>query len=108
MDVTETLRVFLETGEDWERKGTSLKGVSIIRLPKTKNRPASLAVEVNPLDENGRPMKKKGIMLMGSDEIAAFKDVFTNNKLENLVSAMESVLPERRIQKKQQDDLLEI
>ncbi|MDD1719727.1 MAG: hypothetical protein LUQ25_06685, partial [Methanoregulaceae archaeon] len=25
MDVTETLRTFLESGEDWERKGTSLR-----------------------------------------------------------------------------------
>ena len=108
MDVTETLRTFLESGEDWERKGTSLRGVSIIKLPRTKNRPASLAIEINPLDDMGRPMKKKGIMVMGPEEMDAFRAVFNNKKLETLVSAMESVLPERRVQKKPENDLLEI
>ena len=108
MDVSETLRSFIENGEDWERKGTSLRGVSIIRLPKTKNRPASLAIEINPLDESGRPMKKKGIMLMAAEEMVAFREIFNNKKLDTLLSAMESVLPERRIPKKPLDDLLEI
>ena len=78
MELTETLRTFIEEGQDWERKHTSVKGVSIIRLPATKNRPASLAIDINPLGQNGLPMKKKGIMIMNAAEIAAFRATFNN------------------------------
>ena len=108
MEITDNLREFLETGEDWERKSTSLPGVSLIRLPSTRSRPASLAIEVNPPDENGRPMKKKGLMVMSAQEIAAFRGIFSNPKLENLMKAMEAVLPEKKTTKKASRDVIEI
>ena len=97
MELTETLRAFIEEGGDWERKQTTLPGVSIIRLPATKNRQASLAIDVNPLGENGLPMKKKGIMIMNAAELAAFRAVFNNEKTDSLVKALEEVLPERKM-----------
>ena len=72
MAVTENLKSFLEEGADWERKSTSVPGVSIIRLPGTKTRSHSLAVEINPIGEEGRPMKRKGLMVMNRDEMAAY------------------------------------
>lgn len=96
MELAETLRTFIEEGADWERKQTSVKGVSIIRLPATKNRAASLAIDINPLGLNGLPMKKKGIMIMNSAEIAAFRAAFNNEKVDSLISALEEVLPERK------------
>jgi len=72
MDLKDTLKAFIEEGADWERKQTTVPGVSIIRLPATKNRAASLAIDINPVGDNGLPMKKKGIMIMNSAELAAF------------------------------------
>jgi hypothetical protein len=96
MELTQTLKAFIEDGQDWERKNTSVKGVSIIRLPATKNRPASLAIDINPVGENGLPMKKKGIMIMNASELAAFRAAFTNEKVDSLITALEEVLPERK------------
>jgi hypothetical protein len=96
MELTQTLKTFIEEGQDWERKNTSVKGVSIIRLPATKNRAASLAIDINPIGENGLPMKKKGIMIMNAAELAAFKTVFANEKVDSLIKALEEVLPERK------------
>lgn len=96
MELTETLRTFIEEGADWERKQTSVKGVSIIRLPATKNRAASLAIDINPVGANGLPMKKKGIMIMNSAERDAFRAAFDNEKLDSLVAALEDVLPDRK------------
>ena len=96
MELTETLRAFIEEGGDWERKATTLAGVSIIRLPATKNRPASLAIDINPLGENRLPMKKKGIMIMNATELAAFRAVFNNEKADSLVKALEEIFPERK------------
>jgi hypothetical protein len=96
MELSQTLKTFIEEGQDWERKNTSVKGVSIIRLPATKNRPASLAIDINPIGEHGLPMKKKGIMIMNATELAAFRATFTNEKIDSLIKALEEVLPERK------------
>jgi hypothetical protein len=42
-------------------------------------------------------MKKKGIMIMNSAELAAFRVTFNNEKVDNLVKALEDVLPERKV-----------
>ncbi|MDD1703003.1 MAG: hypothetical protein LUQ31_08505 [Methanoregula sp.] len=96
MELTDTLKAFIEEGGDWERKATSVAGVSIIRLPAMKNRPASLAIDVNPVHPNGLPMKKKGIMIMNATELAAFREIFASEKMDSLVKALEAVLPERK------------
>ena len=109
MELAETLRTFIEEGADWERKQTSVKGVSIIRLPATKNRAASLAIDINPLGANGLPMKKKGIMIMNSAEIAAFRAAFNSEKVDSLIAALEDVLPERKTAgKPAKSDVLQI
>lgn len=100
MELTDTLRAFIEEGKDWERKPTTVKGVSIIRLPATKNRPASLAIDFNPIGETGLPMKKKGIMIMNGNELAAFRQIFTNEKVDSLLKALEEVLPDRKVSSK--------
>jgi hypothetical protein len=109
MELTDTLREFMEEGGDWERKATSLTGVSIIRLPATKNRPASLAIDVNPINESGLPMKKKGVMIMNATELAAFRALFTSDKMDGLIKALETVLPERKsAAKTKKSDVLQI
>jgi hypothetical protein len=109
MELAATLRTFIEEGQDWERKHTSVKGVSLIRLPATKNRAPSLAIDINPIGDNGLPMKKKGIMIMNSAEIAAFRAAFNNEKIDGLVAALEEVLPERKSSgKKAKPDVLQI
>jgi len=96
MELTDTLRTFIEEGADWERRQTSVKGVSIIRLPATKNRAPSLAIDINPVGANGLPMKKKGIMIMNAAEMAAFRTTFNNEKVDGLIAALEDVLPDRK------------
>lgn len=96
MELTDTLKAFIEEGEDWERKATSVPGVSIIRLPATRSRPASLAIDINPVRQNGLPMKKKGIMIMNAAELAAFREIFGSEKLDGLLKALEDVFPEKK------------
>lgn len=109
MELSQTLRTFIEEGQDWERKNTSVKGVSIIRLPATKNRAASLAIDINPIGEHGLPMKKKGVMIMNTAELAAFKAVFANEKVDSLIKALEEVLPERKTAaKSSKNDVVQI
>jgi hypothetical protein len=43
-------RQFLNNGRNWERKVTNMPGAFRFRLPSSKGRPASLAIEINPID----------------------------------------------------------
>jgi len=53
----EKLADFLNTGKDWSRMKTSVLGVFVLKLPKYKSAPTRLAVELNPVDENGRALE---------------------------------------------------
>lgn len=108
MELVDTLRVFLENGDDWERKLTSIRGVTILKLPQTKSRPASLAIEINPLTDMGTPMKKKGVMIMGQAELNAFREIFNNEKVGVLLSSLESLTPARKGAKGEEGDVLQI
>jgi hypothetical protein len=108
MELIDTLRVFLENGEDWERKLTSIKGVTILKLPQTKSRPASLAIEMNPLTEKGIPMKKKGLMIMGPSDLKAFRELFNNEKVEVLLTSIEAIAPAGKRVKGEEGDVLQI
>ncbi|MCU0632244.1 MAG: hypothetical protein MUC66_04620 [Methanolinea sp.] len=108
MELNEVLRAFLESGEDWERKNTSVKGVSIIKLPGTKSRAPSLAIEINPVNEKGVPMKKKGVMVMSGGELSAFRDIFSSPKVDGLIRTIEEITPGKRGQKSGASDVLEI
>jgi hypothetical protein len=48
-EANERLRQFLNEGSNWERKATNIPGAFLFRLPASKGRPASLAIEINPL-----------------------------------------------------------
>ena len=108
MELSDVLRNFLEHGEDWERKLTSIRGVTILKLPQTKTRPASLAIEVNPLNEKGTPMKKKGVMIMGAGELEAFRQIFTNDKVDVLITTIEDIVPARKGAKSTHEDVLQL
>ncbi len=60
MSLEESLTEFLEDGDDWERKKTSVDGVFILKLPEYKGNPPRLAIELNPTDSSGNPTKKRG------------------------------------------------
>ncbi|MFX1393400.1 MAG: hypothetical protein ACFFAH_07485 [Promethearchaeota archaeon] len=49
----------LEHGKDWERLETPAAGVWVVKVSGGKNSPAKLFLEFNPLDEYGKPMKRK-------------------------------------------------
>jgi len=108
MELADSLKEFIEEGQDWERKNTSVKGVSIIRLPSYKNRAASLAIDINPIGENGLPMKKKGIMIMNAAELHAFREAFKSEKLDNLINVLEDVTGRKTAGKPAKADVVQL
>lgn len=89
----EKLADFLRTGKDWSKLRTSIPGVFVLKLPSYKSSPTRLAVELNPVDESGRPKKRRGLVLRSSRELEDFKELFQYEKLSKLLSILDMVNP---------------
>lgn len=81
------LRQILESSKDWALTKTTVDGVRIIRLPATATRPASLAVEINPI-VGGKPSKRRGLILTSKSQHELFKEIIDNPKVGELLSAL--------------------
>jgi len=103
----EKLAEFLEKGKDWDKVKTTVPGVFVMKMPGSKTRPASLSVEINPVDVSGNPTKRRGLIIRGVEEYLEFKDILLNEKLESLLEMLEDVNPETG-KSKTRKDVIEI
>ena len=87
------LRDFLRSGGDWERSRTSIPGVFVVKLPGRGPRGAELALEINPVDGQGQPRKKRGYMVRGRAELEELSRILYDPRLARLAEALESVNP---------------
>ncbi len=108
MSTDEKLLGFLKDGTDWQRKPTSLPGVFILKLPPFKGRPATLAIEINPVDSTGSPSKKRGIVVRTEAEIGEINKVVSNVKLLQLAKTIDEINPPRKKSATDQGDVIEI
>jgi hypothetical protein len=108
MTADERLLQFLKEGKDWERKATTIPGVFLLRLPTFKGRPASLAIEINPVDSSGSASKKRGVVLRSAAELEEMNRILSNSKLLQLAKSIEEVNPERKTSVKTEGDIFEI
>ena len=104
----EKLSEFLETGKDWGKLKTTVPGVFVMKMPGNKSRPASLSVEINPVDAGGSPTKRRGLIIRSLDEYEEFKAILENEKVENLLEMLEEVNPDSLRSGKQSKDVIEI
>jgi hypothetical protein len=87
------LRDFLRSGGDWERSRTSIPGVFVVKLPGRGPRGAELALEINPVDGQGQPRKRRGYMVRGRAELEELSRILSDARLARLAEALESVNP---------------
>jgi hypothetical protein len=91
----ERLRQFLNDGRTWERKATNIPGVFLFRLPASKGRPASLAIEVNPVDKYGAITKKRGVVIRSRLELDEISRLLEHPKVGELSKRIDAVNPKR-------------
>lgn len=96
MSSDERLSQFLNEGKDWERKPTNIAGVFLFKLPEYRGRPASIAIEINPLNSNGAPSKKRGIVVKSLEELNSILELISNPKVSQLAQSIDAVNPERK------------
>src|SRR2546427_12354829 len=94
-EATERLRQFLNEGRNWKRKATNIPGAYLFRLPASKGRPASLAIEINPVDTYGSITKKRGVVIRSASELIEISRLLSNPKVGELSKKIDAVNPKR-------------
>ena len=100
----EKLADFLRNGKDWSRLRTSVSGVFVLKLPAYKGSPSRLAVELNPVGEDGTPKKKRGLVVRSMAELEDFKQLFQYDKLSKLMEILESVNPKVEVERRRKGE----
>ncbi len=95
-DIQAQLKEHLKSGEDWEKMETPVEGVFVVKVPATKTRPALLQLEINPLTDDGKPMKRKGLFVGSKEMLVKFSEALSDDKVYQLIGELERVNPDIR------------
>jgi hypothetical protein len=87
----DSLRDMLKHGRKFERLRTDMPGVFIRKIPRSKDNPAYLALEINPLGEDGNPMNKIGIILKSQHELDAIRGIISTPNADEIIQLIEIV-----------------
>ncbi|MFQ6077268.1 MAG: hypothetical protein ACE5Z5_14240, partial [Candidatus Bathyarchaeia archaeon] len=75
----------------WERKRTSIPGINVIKMPPYGRRGARLAVEINPVDESGKAMKRRGLIITSKEDLETYRGLLLNEKLAELLEKIDQL-----------------
>jgi hypothetical protein len=83
------LKEFGKEMKDWDKKKTSVSGVTIVKLPSKGDEP-SFGLEIIPINEAGIPLKRKGkgLFITSLEQWEAFKEIFNNDKALDLINSI--------------------
>ena len=87
----DSLRDMLKHGRKWERHRVDEVGVFIRKVPKTKENPAYLAVEINPIGDDGFPLHKMGIIIRSQKELDTIREILSTTTVDDAILAIERV-----------------
>ena len=93
-DIKAQLKEHLQNGKDWEKMETPVDGVYVVKVPATKTRPSLLFLEINPLRDDGKPMKKRGLFVGDREMLIRFSETLSDDKVYQLIGELEQVNPE--------------
>ncbi|MHA1730884.1 MAG: hypothetical protein ACTSU5_03025 [Promethearchaeota archaeon] len=90
----EALEEHLTEAKDWEKMETDIPGVFVVKIPATKTRPAKIMIEVNPVDETGKPKKRKGLFISDFEMYVQFLEALEDDRIGKLIKVVDSVNPQ--------------
>jgi len=96
MSAENKLSAFLSESRDWERRPTNIPGILLLKLPSSRSRQASVAIEINPVDAAGSATKKRGIVIRSASELDQFIRILANQKLSELAKKLDEVNPKQK------------
>ena len=97
------LKDFLKNGEAWEKMETDFDSVFVVKVPGPKSNPvggARLMIEVNPVDEIGKPKKRKGLFISSYEMYIQFVEALNEDSLPKLIKTLEEINPIKKASKR--------
>jgi hypothetical protein len=102
------LREILEKAREWQRVPVrSSPGIFVVKAPGTIRNPPSLLIELNPVDENNMPTKRRGLYIRTRRDLEGYRKLINDRNLDALVAALEEVNG-RREEEEEEPEGLEI
>ena len=98
-EINDKLAQFLREGQNWEKKATNIQGVSLLKLPASKQNPSCIAIEINTTNattSGSSFTRKKGIIIRSGSELEQFDQLFSNPKVIELAKKIEAVNPKNK------------
>jgi len=89
MDLKQKILEHMKTAKPWQRVRTQIEGIFLVKAP-VKNDQEQIMIEINPLDAEGKPIKRRGLFLTNSDQLKAFRKVLNNDKALEVLEAIET------------------
>ncbi len=74
----------------WQRVPTSINGIFLVKTPEKAGKETFL-VEINPEDEHGNLIKRRGLFLKSLLELEQFNNAMENGKLKEVLGALENI-----------------
>jgi len=72
---------------------TTVPGIFPLKLPKYKMVPPRVVVELNPVDDFGRPTRRRGVAIRSYEELRKYRDMINNERLDRLLKVIDTVNP---------------
>jgi len=99
-DIQQQLEEHLKNAKSWQKMETPVPGVSVTKVPGTKSRPPMLFLAINPVNEDGSPMKRKDLFIKNYSELVKFSELLTEDKVVRIIKEMEEVNPTKKKKEK--------
>ena len=74
----------------WQRVPTSINGIFLVKTPEKAGK-ETILVEINPEDEHGNLIKRRGLFLKSLSELEQFNNAMENGKLKDVLGALENI-----------------
>ncbi|MGV9170801.1 MAG: hypothetical protein ACOC38_12795 [Promethearchaeia archaeon] len=86
-----SMRDMLKHGRKFERMGTDESGVFVRKILSSKDESAHLVVEIKPLDKDGYPTKKIGVIIRNQNELDSIRAILLEKKVDKVLEMIERV-----------------
>lgn len=109
-NLVKKLHEFGKDMKDWDKKKTSVTGVTIVKLP-SKNDDLNFGLEIIPVNEEGIPLKRrgKGLFITSLEQWEAFKAIFGNPKAFDLIESINSMRkPRVQVSEESEEEVFEV
>lgn len=84
------IREILGSIKPWQRAPTTQAGVFILKTPCADNH-NQIMIELNPVDDIGRPIKRRGLFISNKNQFQMFKDLLNNDDILELIDAVHDI-----------------